>query len=183
MKRFQITVIALLLSLTGFAQENLVTLGGGYAFANLKDTDKTGTGYRINGTYEYNPLRGSWAFGFTVGLIHLKADGVFLLQPIEYTLTSVPVFFTPKYLIGGEKFKGFIKGAVGVQYASFKSDRPNSIFSDRDFGFYMGGGAGVHYYFSETFFLSAEYELAYMTNSFYSDGVMNSAMAGIGFIF
>jgi hypothetical protein len=35
----------------------------------------------------------------------------------------------------------------------------------------------------EKAFITAEYEWAYMSNSFYRDGFINSAMAGIGFKF
>jgi len=49
-----------------------------------------------------------------------------------------------------------------------------------DFGFYGGGGAGLMYFVNESVFINAEYEVAYMTNSFYRNGVMNSVLLGIG---
>ena len=57
-----------------FSQENMVTLSGGYSFANIEDTDVKGTGYRINGLYELNPMEGKFAHGISFGYIGLKAD-------------------------------------------------------------------------------------------------------------
>ena len=53
-KPFFITFL-ILLSMKALCQENMVTLSGGYSFANIEDTDLKGTGWRINGLYEFNP--------------------------------------------------------------------------------------------------------------------------------
>jgi hypothetical protein len=55
--------------------------------------------------------------------------------------------------------------------------------SDHDFGFYGGGGGGFMFFLKENIFLNAEYEIAWASNSWYKDGWMNTAMAGIGYRF
>jgi len=85
-------------------------------------------------------------------------------------------------LFGKNKIKGFIKGALGVQFSGLKREGYISL-SDNDFGFYGGGGGGVMFDVSDKIFINAEYEIAWMSNSYYKDGWLNSAMGGIGFRF
>ncbi len=179
-----ITVFAfVMLATLVYSQENRITLSGGYVFANVEDTDENGTGFRINGLYEYNPAGGKWAHGFSVGYVGFSAEGTEGLQTTQYDITSWPIYYAPKYLFGSEKFKGFIKGAIGMQFSSIERTAALTIISDNDLGFTGGGGLGAQYFFNEKFFLTAEYELLWMSNSFYKDGLLNSASLGIGIRF
>lgn len=82
-------------------------------------------------------------------------------------------------MFGNEKFKGFIKGALGMQYSTLKREGLVS-FKDDDFGFYGGGGAGFMIFLKEFLFINGEYEIAWLSNSFYQDGWMNTVSGGIG---
>ena len=55
MKKHIFITFLVLLSMKAFSQENMLTISGGYSFANIEDTDIKGTGFRINGLYEFNP--------------------------------------------------------------------------------------------------------------------------------
>lgn len=172
----------ILLSVKAISQESMVTISGGYAFANIEDTDNKGTGWRINGLYEFNPSGGKLAHGFSFGYINLivtETDGV---GEIKSTINSFPVYYAPKVMFGNEKIKAFVKGALGMQFASLKREGLVSL-SDSDFGFYGGGGAGIMFFLKENFFINAEYEIAWASNTYYKDGWINSAMGGIGFRF
>jgi hypothetical protein len=81
-----------------------------------------------------------------------------------------------------ERIKGFVKGALGMQFASLKREGFTEV-SDFDFGFYGGGGAGLMVFLKENIFLTGEYEIAWASNSFYKDGWINTAGGGIGFKF
>jgi hypothetical protein len=83
-------------------------------------------------------------------------------------------------MFGSEKIKGFIKGALGTQNSHFKATTDNFEFTSSDWGFYGGGSAGINIALSEMIFLNAEYELAWLSNTYYKDGLINSAMVGIG---
>jgi hypothetical protein len=179
-----ITVLAFAISTTlAWSQENSITLSGGYVFANVEDTDVNGTGFRINGLYEYNQAGGKWAHGFSVGYMGLSAERTDALQTTSYDINTLPLYYQPKYLFGGKRFKGFIKGAIGWQISKIERTTSLSTISDNDTGFLGGGGVGVHYLFNKKVFLSAEYELLWMGNSFYKDGLLNTASLGIGFRF
>ena len=164
------------------SQENTVTLSGGYSFATIEDTDIKGTGFRINGLYEFNPNGGMFAHGVSFGYIGLSASEGVGSQTIDYTINSFPLYYAPKVMFGSEKIKAFVKGALGMQFASLKKEGLISL-SDNDFGFYGGGGAGVMFFIKDNIFINAEYEIAWASNSWYKDGWMNTAMGGIGFKF
>jgi opacity protein-like surface antigen len=57
------------------------------------------------------------------------------------------------------------------------------ILETADTGFYGGIGAGGMLFLKENIFLNLEYEWAYLSNSWYSDGFLNTAQLGIGFKF
>jgi hypothetical protein len=181
MKKIYLLLTLFCLSLYGFSQENIITVSGGYSFANIEDDGGKAPGWRINGSYEFNPSQGPWAFGFAVGYIDLSTSQDMLGSgTADINMGTIPIYFAPKFLFGSEKIKGFIKGALGTQNTRFKVTTSLLEVTDNDWGFYGGGSAGININLSEKFFLNAEYELAWLSNSFYKDGLMNSAMLGIG---
>lgn len=182
MKNIVFVAVLMLMTLCATAQESIFTLSGGYAFANIEDSDDKGTGFRINGLYEFNPYAGIVAHGIAFGYINVKSEDVVLQQTITSTVNSFPIYYAPKVMLGNEKIKGFLKGAIGTQISALKREGLTTL-TDSDFGFYGGGGAGIMFFLKENIFLSAEYEICWASNSWYKDGWMNSAMAGIGFRF
>ena len=182
MKKYTLFIFLTMLSVKALSQENMVTVSGGYSFANIEDTDAKGTGWRINGLYEFNPGGSILAHGLSIGYINISAsEGVGQLS-VTSTINSVPIYYAPKVMFGKEKIKAFVKGALGTQYANLKREGYISI-SDNDFGFYGGGGAGILFFLKENIFINAEYEIAWASNSCYKDGWINTAMGGIGFKF
>ena len=182
MKKHIFITVLVLLSMKALSQENAITLSGGYSFATIEDTDIKGTGFRINGLYEYNPNEGKFAHGFSFGYIGLKAEETIGQATQKYTINSFPIYYAPKVMFGSDKVKAFIKGALGMQFAGLKKEGLVSL-SDNDLGFYGGGGAGVMLFIKSNIFINAEYEIAWASNSWYKDGWMNTAGGGIGFKF
>lgn len=183
MKKTYLFITLLCFSLYGYSQENMLTVSGGYSFANVENTDVKPTGWRINGAYEFNPAGGPWAFGFAVGYIGLSASEENILEGnIDYNIGTIPLYFAPKFMFGSDKIKGYIKGALGTQRSHLKRTGLFEI-SESDWGFYGGGSAGLNFFINEKVFLNAEYELAWLSNSYFKDGLINSAMLGIGIKF
>ena len=182
MKKNVLIICLILLSMKVISQENMFTLSGGYSFSNLEAKDIKGTGWRINGLYELNPMSGNFAHGFSVGYISLSASDGVGSQTIDYKINSFPIYYAPKYMFGSDKFKAFIKGALGMQFAGLKKEGFVS-FSGNDFGFYGGGGAGIMLFLKENIFINAEYEIAWASNAWYNDGWIQTAGGGIGFKF
>lgn len=187
LKNFLFFVLAFS-SFTVFSQENLVTLSGGYAFANVEDVSGDATGWRINGTYEYRPNGSPIAHGISIGYITVEGDGSTTIGslPTSYTVNSLPIYYAPKFLFGNKSLEGFVKGALGMQFSDLETTTQlenttqNVRVSSNDSGFYGGFGLGGMKTFNEKFFINAEYEWAYLSNSYYKDGFMNSFMLGLG---
>lgn len=182
MKKIVISLAVILFSIQAYSQQKMFTLSGGYSFTTIEDTDHKATGWRINGLYEFNPLEGKIAHGFAIGYINVSGSYRDGQADVENTISSIPVYYAPKVMMGNDKIKGFIKGALGAQWSFLK--RESIIeFTDNDFGFYGGGGGGIMYNINEKIFINAEYEIAWLSNSYYKDGWMNTAMGGIGIRF
>jgi hypothetical protein len=182
MKKILLALAVVMFSAAAMAQENRFTLSGGYVFTNVENADVNATGFRINGLYEYNPMGGNLAHGFSIGFIQTKGSSEAI--GADYTLNSWPIYYAPKYHFGNDKIKGFIKGALGMHSSNYK--RTGSLgndFESRDWGFYGGAGAGLMVFIKDKLFINAEYEWAYLSNSYYQDGFVNSIMGGLGFKF
>jgi len=185
MRRLSLFLILVLFSITVFAQENMVTLSGGYSWANMDEVDAKATGFRINGLYEFNKGEGKVAHGVSVGYIRLSAtdDTFSTSEPVEYKLTSWPIYYAPKVMFGKNKFKAFIKGAAGFHISKYKRTGYLGELSSSDMGFYGGLGAGIIINLSDKLFINGEYEWAWMSNGYYEGGFINSAMGGVGMRF
>jgi hypothetical protein len=182
MKKTILLALLILLAIKARSQENMFTLSGGYAFANIQDTENQGTGFRINGLYEYNPSGGMFAHGISAGYVRITATEGTGALTVENKVHSVPIYYAPKLLLGKNKIKGFVKGAIGLQFAGL--DRTGIIeVSDSDMGFYGGGGAGIMLFLKENIFINAEYEIAWVSNTAFSDGWLNTVGGGIGLKF
>lgn len=178
-----LTTLILVLCLTATAQENFVTFSGGYSFANIENISDNATGWRINGTYEYRPSGSPFAHGISVGYMSMTAEDSNFLGSTEIEISTIPIYYAPKYLFGNKSLEGFLKGALGMQFSDLKQTGTLASVSDNDTGFYGGLGVGGMKTFNEKFFINAEYEWAYMSNSFYKDGFVNSFMLGLGIKF
>lgn len=179
----QLSILAfLLISTWTLAQENSITVSGGYPFAKIEDTETKLSGWRINVLYEYTPSNGNFAHGLSVGYVSLSGEETGA-NNVSYDIDSWPIYYAPKFLFGNEKVKGFIKGAVGWQFSGLERTGSLGALETNDSGFSGGGGAGLSYSLNEKIFLAAEYELLWLSNSYFSDGWLNTASLGIGFRF
>ena len=184
MKKIRISFLSISLFMVCFivhAQENRITLSGGYSFANIEDVDQNGQGWRVNALYEFNPNEGMVAHGLSFGYIGLNATTE-NLQTAEYKTNTLPLYYAPKLILGKNSFKAFLKGALGLHFSSYKREAAIET-STWDTGFYGGLAAGIVKGIGDHAFVNLEYEWAYLSNSFYRDGFMNSVMLGFGYKF
>ncbi|MCU0377138.1 MAG: hypothetical protein MUC78_02670 [Bacteroidales bacterium] len=177
MKRNLLILVITMCSVSLLAQENMVTISGGYVFGNIDEISASTSGWRINGLYEFNPNAGKISHGLSVGYMQTQGSS----SASDYKLSSWPIYYAPKYLFGNDSFNAFIKGALGMHFSNTERIALLSVEWD-DFGFYGGAGAGITKYFG-SLFITAEYEFAWMSNSSYKNGIVNTVMGGIGFRF
>jgi hypothetical protein len=172
-----------LLPLMVLGQENWITVNGGYAFGKVEDTEGKLTGYRISLSYEKNAYEGKMVHGMVVGYIATEGSAIGSLnQTFNYKLSSIPIYYMPKYILGSGNFKGFLKGAVGLHISDIEKTGIVIVEQGDAVGFYLGLGAGAMYTIKKIF-ISVEYEWAFAANSFYHNGFINSATLGLGIKF
>jgi hypothetical protein len=183
MKKTIVILISLFISIKAFPQNHLVTLGGGYSYAKISDSDIDVEGWRINGIYEFAKKDGVLSNGVTISYISLSGSGVLNNENINSTVNSIPIYYSPKYLLGSDKVKAFVKAAVGFDYSWLKREGVGGTLTDDNFGVYLGGGAGIMVFISDKVFLNGEYEMAWSSNDYYKAGWISTAMGGIGLRF
>lgn len=181
MRRLTLFLILAFCSLTVFSQENMVSLSGGYVFANMDAFDGKATGWGIDGVFEFNPMEGKIAHGVVIAFKSTKAtEESISVDENEYKLSNLPVYYQPKILLGSDKIKVFFEGAVGFHWSKYKRSGFLGDFSSTDVGFYGGLGAGIMKPLGDRTFINIEYQWAWLSNSFYQNGFINSVMGGIG---
>jgi opacity protein-like surface antigen len=172
-------------STAAWAQGNkTVILSGGYAFADVEDTESNADGWCANLVFETSHPGSHVVQGFGIGFAGLTSTGKPKSDPLagnaDYTISTLPIYWAPKLMYGEKQLKGFLSGALGGQISWLSRSGPAGDLSDRNGGFYGGVGAGARYDLNAKWSLEAEYQWAYMSNSYYRDGFLNSVMIGIG---
>jgi opacity protein-like surface antigen len=166
-----------------YAQQSMITLSGGYAFADVEDADADATGWRINALYEFAPVDQKVIHGVSFGYIGLSAEGSAALDNSTYEIGTFPIYYAPKFMVGNDDLKGFAKAAVGWQFSDIKRTGTALEAKSNDAGFTLGAGAGASYFLTEKVFLTAEYEFLWLQNSFFRDGYLSTVAAGLGIKF
>lgn len=168
-----------LLPISLYAQVNSLTVGGGYVFTNIEEADADGSGYRINLQYDYQPIGSSVSYGLHFGYINVTGS----TSQTDYTISTLPIAFVPKFYFGDGNLQPFLKGVIGIQFSDIERAGSATTLTAKDSGIIAGLGAGARYVVSEKISLNLDYEFAYLANSFYRDGYMNSVSLGLGFNF
>ena len=177
--------LALFAITSAWAQEHIGSVNGGYVFTNLQRTDINASGWRIDGRYEFNPNNEILSHGLVVGYLSTTATGDTIGQEVDYKLNNWPIYYAPKVMFGKNKIKAFVKGALGIHFSGYER-RAGTTAAEvitNDTGFFGGASVGAMIFFTENFFLNVEYEWSYLSNSYYRNGMVNSAMGGLGIRF
>lgn len=161
----------------------MLTLSGGYVITDYEDADADVEGWRINALFEMNPKGGNVLQGLSIGYIETSGDRISAGQTIKYEVMTIPVCYAPKLLIGKKAFKGYLQGLLGFHYSDYSRSGTLGDADTDDVGFYGGGALGGMVVLQEKFFVHAQYGAAYLSNSYYRDGIMQTVMFGIGMKF
>jgi hypothetical protein len=187
MKKHLLIFTFLLASSTCYSQE-VITLSGGYITASAVDYsshypinyNNKGSGFRIKGNYEIGPLETKKLLhGFSMGYILTNSEIHEQGLDADVSIRTIPMYYAPKFMIGGERLKAFAHAAIGMQFAKFKIEG-DVDGKDNDWGFFGGIGVGAMISFSRTVFMNLEYEFDYMSNTYYANGIINTVQVGIG---
>jgi hypothetical protein len=165
------------------AAEGMFTLSYGDVSTDLEYADTDPSGWRVNATFETLPSKQNVVHGLTIGYIETTADVTTGGQTTNYKLETIPLYYAPKMLLGKGAFKGFIKGALGLHFSEYQRSGALGEISANDTGFYGGASAGIMLMLGQKAFINAEYEWAYVSNTYYQDEEVASVMVGLGFKF
>jgi hypothetical protein len=178
-----IRILVLLLTISAFniaqAQDRAFTISYGDVTSDVEDTSVEATGWRVDLLFEHQA--GKLTHGFGIGYIETKADYTSAAQTTNYKLKSLPFYYAPKFLLGKKAFKGFIKGAIGLQFSEFTRSGALGDLTADDAGLYAGVSLGVRFNFNPKVFMNLEYEWDYLSDSYYKDDYTESIILGIGF--
>lgn len=180
MKHAHVLLIAFALS-AGYAdaQENLMVIQGGSATSSGNALNSSLTGFKINGAWEFQPMGDKWTMGGSIGYVQMSAT----VTNGTVKVTSIPIAFVARYMVGGEKFKVFARGSLGTQISTGSYSGTVVNTSDSQWGMSGSIGAGVMYWASDKLFISAEYEFLWLSNAIQNAGSVGCAMGGIGLRF
>ncbi|MCU0361181.1 MAG: outer membrane beta-barrel protein [Bacteroidia bacterium] len=183
MKKITLVLAIVFGSLIGRAQQNMVSIEGGWAIADLEEVSTSMNGWRIAGLYEFNPLAGKITHGISFGYVGMSTDVMVGGTSVRYELGSFPIYYAPGLLLGKEKFKFQLKGALGWQFSNVNRTGVLIDSKSSDAGIALGAGAGGLYNINPKTFLNFGYEFLFMDNSFYLDEFLHTFKLGIGFKF
>ena len=161
--------------------DTLWTISYGDVSTDIEDASTDASGSRINLSYETGKKGDNFLHGLSLAYLSSTADVTIASQTSNYRLESLPIYYAPKWLFGKKSLKGFVRGAFGMHLSRYerRGDLPDVNVSD--LGVYLGISAGAMFMFSQKWFANIEYEWAYLSNSYYRDGAVGSAMIGLGF--
>jgi opacity protein-like surface antigen len=179
MKKLILSLLFVLSFSTLMAQVNKVHLSGGYALANVDESDLSGSGWRINAKYEYQPIGALISYGLSIGYMSVMAEET----GTKYTVNVVPIYFNPRLYFSEGKIQPFLQAALGFHMSNQKREGTLTSVKASDSGITVGGGAGTLYSINDKLFLNLEYELLYLANSFYNNDLTHSFNLGLGFRF
>ncbi|MGH7493038.1 MAG: outer membrane beta-barrel protein [bacterium] len=193
MKRFLSTLLILFMSL-GLAQAQhkpesaLLIFNVGFTEASPEDSDNNLNGNTFSLNYEKSDWQGRLAGGVAIAYSTTSADSLNAagqelqrLNSVSYEV--VPILLYGKVLFGSPKAKGYVGGGFGLQFSDIKYFTQNAQITDRESGFLVGGVAGLNVFLSEKILLNGNYNLSYLGNSYYKDGLAHNFTIGLGFQF
>ncbi len=174
-----LVLFSVMLSQATMAQENIGLLQGGYSMGKGTVTASQPTGFKVNGSWEFQPSGDQWTIGGSLGYLRIAGSE----SGSDFSVSSIPVCVVSRLMFGSESFMAFVRGQAGthvstVSYAGLLVD-----LSDSQVGMVVGIGGGVMFYASEKTFVSAEYEWLWLSNAFANTGSIGTTALGVGFKF
>ena len=170
-------------SATALAQfssfSQLISFNGGYATLVAEETGNTMDVYAFDFTFEQVNMDGNLAGG--VMITYLNAQDVVENENWHTNYQSIPILLQGKFFFGTPHLKLYFQGGLGVQFSRIEHAGPALLLADSDAGFAAGIGAGGNLFLGKKLFINAAYNLNYLSNSFYQDGIVHLFKIGIGF--
>jgi hypothetical protein len=170
------------------AGSRLLILNVGFTAASPEDNDNDLHGNTFSLNYESSNLDGNLAGGVSIAYMVTSADSTTASGGTANRLNSVsyntlPVIFYGRYMFGPDQLRGYIGAGFGIQFSNARFYTDNVQTNGTDSGVLIGGMAGLNYFFNDKIFINGNYNLSWLSNSFYRDGMVHNFTVGLGFQF
>jgi hypothetical protein len=159
---------------------SIIQAGGGWSSVIISSNAETANGYMINGSYE-NWLAAPVGIGGSIHYMHVRKEN----DRGTSWGTSLPVYLDARYYFGKSRLRIFVIGSAGFQFSWRKLESTTGSGnegSDHDAGFTAGFGTGLAYNINPGILLNLNYNLYWMKNAYYSNGIVNTVSLNVGFI-
>jgi outer membrane protein W len=193
MKRFSVILFMLLLSLNlaqaqHKAGSSLLMLNVGFTTATPEDNNYDLSGNTFTLSYEASNFEGDLAGGISIGYVITSSDSTISSgKPVNRVNTVsyevLPIVLYGRYMFGSDQLKGYIGAGLGIQFSNARFITNNVQVEAKDSGLMIGGMVGVNYFFNDKIFINGNYNLSWLSNSYYKDGMAQNFTVGLGFQF
>jgi len=184
MKKINISILVFLMTATiTLAQyqpgSRLLTVTGGWSLMNIEESSNSVGGFETGLSLEQTSFNGKWAYGASWTFVQIKED---VASDRAFYRTG-PLTFQGKYLFGGSGAKGFVQTNLGFHNSRVTWNGTRADLQSWDYGFALGAGGGIQKYISEKAFVTMGYNIKWLQNSFFKDGLLHTFYGGLGFQF
>jgi len=159
---------------------SIIQAGGGWSSVIIESNAETATGYILNGSYE-NWFVAPVGIGGSIHYMHVRNENDRGIAEA----TSMPIYLDAKYYFGKSRLRIFVIGSAGFQFSWRKIESTSGSGnegSDHDSGITAGFGTGLVYNVNPGILLNLNYNLYWMKNAYYSNGIANTVSLNVGFI-
>ena len=179
----KLIVICLIMATSGIAQYKgsgrIVLVNGSVVSLKSSSTQEKVSGFALGVGLEQATFGGNWAGG--VNFTYLDADDSSNPNDVKINYQTFPVTLFGKYLIGPEKYKGYLSGEIGLHFSRRELSGAEFYTSSRESGSVLGLGLGGYAFIDQKLLINLGYKFMYMNNSYYQDGLVHTLSLGIGF--
>jgi len=191
MKRFILLMLILSVSVNIVqaqhkAGSSMLLFNVGFVSVSPEYSENELTGNSFNFWYEITDFNGNLAGGVSVGYMSTSTDSVTNSGQIKNKINSasydvIPIMFYGRYLFGPEKFRGYIGAGIGIQFSTANFYSQDVQIKASDSGLLIGGIIGANYFISEKMLINANFNINWLSNSFFQNGTASNFAIGIGF--
>jgi hypothetical protein len=172
------------LSSQAFAQlkawSKLFIFDGAYAIVSGEETSNTLDGYAFSLGFEQLSRKGQWSGG--IGLMYLNSQDTNDETQEQLNYSSYPISLYGKYFAGIPGLSAYLQAGFGIQFSNVEYTGKAGYYSGgADSGLTLNLGAGAPVFLNERMFLNIAYNLVWMENSYYQDGLVHMFKLGLGF--
>jgi hypothetical protein len=191
MKHLLVVILVLLIGLN-LAQaqhkpgSSILLFNVGFVSTSPEYSDDDLSGNTFMFSYETSNLDGNMAGGVSIGYMSTSADSVAgegskVERANTVSFGVFPILLYGRYMFGSEKFKGYLGAGFGIQFSNATFATENVQGEAYDSGFLLSGMAGANYFISEKILINANYNISWLANSYFQDGIVSNFAIGLGF--